>query len=367
MSSVTISRLLLHLHLVGHAVGDLVCTQRKAQFFADRGGGLVSGFGFHSSAHQDWAVANVLRAAGVLQPAGHSRASEGAPSPLVYVDLATNHALHGSNTAFFDRCLGWEGLCVEPNPMYHGKIREVRTCALEPTCVNEDGSEITFKMAGPLGHIALPPSPQNATPAQRVPTKLDSVPHPAKRMRCSRLSTLLQKHRWSHINYLSLDIEGAELSAMRSVDWSATTIDVMTVENAKPDTVAFLARQGMVPALCAHLDLVLVRKGLLPAARRWYEQHGVDAAPMCVHNATDHCIDSQISFLLCHGFWNDEAQWIAASSAGGAGAMTAGKQHPVTPSKEPGKHDGLSRFARKKKAPFRTRPRNPSGYVHATH
>ena len=48
-------------------LGDLVCMQRKAQLFApNRGGQLVSGFGFHSSVHQDWAVANILMTAGLL-------------------------------------------------------------------------------------------------------------------------------------------------------------------------------------------------------------------------------------------------------------------------------------------------------------
>ena len=89
-------------------LGDLVCTQRKAQLFApERGGQLVSGFGFHSDVHQDWTVANILMAAGLL----HSEPDAGA-KPLVYVELATNDALQGSNTAFFDRCLGW---C--PNPL----------------------------------------------------------------------------------------------------------------------------------------------------------------------------------------------------------------------------------------------------------
>jgi hypothetical protein len=84
-------------------LGDLVCMQRKAQLFApNRGGQLVSGFGFHSSVHQDWAVANILMTAGLL----HSEPDAGA-KPLVYVELATNDALLGSNTAFFDRCLGW--------------------------------------------------------------------------------------------------------------------------------------------------------------------------------------------------------------------------------------------------------------------
>ncbi len=72
----------------------------------------------------------------------------------------------------------------------------------------------------------------------------------------------------------------------------------------------------MVPALCAHLDLVLVRKSLLPAALRWNAQHGVRAVPECVHNHTDWCIGNGRAFKKCMRFWSDEARWQAASTAG---------------------------------------------------
>ena len=49
-----------------------------------------------------------------------------------YVDLATNDAIARSNTYFLDRCLGWSGLCIEPNPLHHARIRRERSCELLP-------------------------------------------------------------------------------------------------------------------------------------------------------------------------------------------------------------------------------------------
>ena len=34
----------------------------------------------------------------------------------VYVDVGSSHPFHLSNTAFVDSCMGWQGLCLEPNP-----------------------------------------------------------------------------------------------------------------------------------------------------------------------------------------------------------------------------------------------------------
>ena len=82
--------------------------------------------------------------------------------------------------------------------------------------MNEDGSEILFETS----RAALPDT---------LPPRASRRPACAAR----RSGALLRRHGRRHVNYLSLDIEGAELSALRGVDWSSTTIDVMTVENAK--------------------------------------------------------------------------------------------------------------------------------------
>lgn len=36
-----------------------------------------------------------------------------------YVESGANDPLKLSNTLFFDKCLGWSGLCIEPQPEYH--------------------------------------------------------------------------------------------------------------------------------------------------------------------------------------------------------------------------------------------------------
>eukprot|EP01032_Pedospumella_encystans_P020135 gene20135-22883_t len=54
-----------------------------------------------------------------------------------YVDSGANDARKLSNSFFFDVCLGWDGLCVEPMEMYHQEIRQLRTCLLVPECISD--------------------------------------------------------------------------------------------------------------------------------------------------------------------------------------------------------------------------------------
>ena len=50
-------------------------------------------------------------------------------------------------------------------------------------------------------------------------------------MQCETLQSRIEAAGITHIDYLSLDIEGAEFEALKGVDWSSTRVDVLTIEH----------------------------------------------------------------------------------------------------------------------------------------
>ena len=66
----------------------------------------------------------------------------------MYVDIGANEALNLSNTAFFDICLRWQGICFEPQARYHAQIRMQRGCRLVPQCVMGRQTETNVQGAG---------------------------------------------------------------------------------------------------------------------------------------------------------------------------------------------------------------------------
>jgi hypothetical protein len=46
-----------------------------------------------------------------------------------------------------------------------------------------------------------------------------------------RLETIFDEHAVSHINYLSIDVEGAEFEVIKSIDFTKVFIDVIGFEN----------------------------------------------------------------------------------------------------------------------------------------
>lgn len=135
-----------------------------------------------------------------------------------YADIAANEAVRISNTAFFDRCLNWRGVCVEANPSYHEELWRMRSCDLVPTCVSAtDGEVVNFTLAEGIGGIT-------ATNKNPVGGK------PEITLRCTTAAKALARSALTHIDYLSLDVEGHELPVLQGIDWNVTQINVITVE-----------------------------------------------------------------------------------------------------------------------------------------
>ena len=70
-----------------------------------------------------------------------------------YVESGANKPKALSNTWFFDRCLGWAGLCVEPNPMYHAALRRERTCTVVPECISATPERLGMRFSGLCSEI----------------------------------------------------------------------------------------------------------------------------------------------------------------------------------------------------------------------
>lgn len=162
--------------------------------------------------------------------------------PGVFVDLATNDAISISNSYFLEHCLGWSGLCIEPNGQYHSRIIEHRSCELIPLCVANHSMTVSFIEAGGLGGIA--DSNKNVDGKHTWQKGVSTAPR--RKITCTRLAQLLNRRGVTHVDYLSLDIEGAELEALHSIDWSAVQIDVISLEEESDDRRAtkFLTDMG---------------------------------------------------------------------------------------------------------------------------
>ncbi|KAL7556850.1 hypothetical protein ACA910_016322 [Epithemia clementina (nom. ined.)] len=154
-----------------------------------------------------------------------------------FVDLAANDATHWSNTFALEQEYQWSGLCIEPNPMYWKNL-SYRTCTVVGAIVgspSDRNQEVFFRFnAGTHGGIADEGFDNNKRWQRH--SQLDStVP----------LSEIFSKAGVPRqIDYLSLDVEGAEGFVLTNFPLRQYRIQIITAERLKGTVRSYLKEHG---------------------------------------------------------------------------------------------------------------------------
>jgi len=115
----------------------------------------------------------------------------------VFVDVGTKPGEELSNTLFFERFMGWRGLCLASDP------QAIAVLAMQRKCICEQGG-------------------------------------------LSNLGTLLEKHALQRVDYCSIDAQGPELSVLTEQVLGRIPISLLAVANcaAEQSIIELLAERG---------------------------------------------------------------------------------------------------------------------------
>lgn len=168
-----------------------------------------------------------------------------------FLDIGAHDGMTGSNTYFFEKELGWQGICFEPLPHLFKQLRECRDCVCINACVGSINGIVSFLH---LNSVDEQLSGMCSTYDKR---QLDIVMNDLSvyggncavmQLPCVRLMDILEQRGITHVDYLSLDTEGSELEILKTIDFSKVSIDMMSVENNfhEPFIREFLATKGFI-------------------------------------------------------------------------------------------------------------------------
>lgn len=135
-----------------------------------------------------------------------------------FLDVGSGDGVDGSNTVVLER-KGWRGICVDPFPTN----MEGRSCQLFKEVVfSEAGKTITFYKAGQLGGIAETLDAWKTRAEKAAPVEFTTV----------TLADILERAKAPRfIHFMSLDIEGAELEALRAVPFDKYQFGAFAIEH----------------------------------------------------------------------------------------------------------------------------------------
>ena len=174
-----------------------------------------------------------------------------------YVDVGSGDGVRQSNTKTLDD-LGWKGICIDPFPTG----MQTRTARLfKEVMYRESGHKVRFRPTGFTGgiedHFNLTkawPEHQKAEAVEFVTTTLDDV--------------LSRAGAPKFIEYMSVDVEGAELEVLKGLSLNKYRVGAFTIEHnweepKRSEIRRLLERSGYRYAFPRGRDDFYIYSGLL--------------------------------------------------------------------------------------------------------
>lgn len=165
--------------------------------------------------------------------------------PGVFLDVGAGDGFVLSNTCLL-QSVGWTGVLVEPNPAYRERLA-ARHCPIVDKCA--------WDISGAKLELRSVPSFLELSKLDAV-TQLDHLDTAGQRdafelcpVESITIPDIAQEHHLpAVIDYLSIDIEGAELTALKAIDFDTLSFRLITVEHnftsARDEICELLQRAG---------------------------------------------------------------------------------------------------------------------------
>jgi len=166
-----------------------------------------------------------------------------------FVDVGAHDGESYNNTLYFEKTNNWTGINIEPIKQIYDKLVANRPNNINLNCAvcNTDG-ETDFYLN--TGHTEMISGlvdnfdPRHLQRLIRENNEHGSITEIVK-VKTKRLETIFDENNITHINYLSIDVEGAEFDVIKSINFEKVFIDVIGFENNFQDSsipiIEFLA------------------------------------------------------------------------------------------------------------------------------
>ncbi len=152
----------------------------------------------------------------------------------VFIDIGAHDGMSGSNTWYFEKKLGWKGICFEPVPDIFNRLIMNRSCMCINACVSDkDGMVVLRQVIGAGEMYSGIESNYDSRHREKIEEEIAANRGSSVFLEVPayKLNTVLAENAFWDIDFLSLDIEGGELEVLKSIDFNTFYIASIAVEN----------------------------------------------------------------------------------------------------------------------------------------
>jgi len=175
-----------------------------------------------------------------------SRMAALVPRDGVFLEVGANDGYSQSNTYFLERAMGWRGILIEPLPSLFSRCTRARKAAfcVNAACVAESFPGQTVELVDlDLMSVTLGQQSLDEEARRLIRGRAKVVHAPAR-----TLTEIIDDSPYDHVDFMSIDVEGAELALLAGLDLGRFAPRWLLIETAHPDEVE--------KALRSHLRLI---------------------------------------------------------------------------------------------------------------
>ncbi|CAG0893468.1 unnamed protein product [Cyprideis torosa] len=206
-----------------------------------------------------------------------------------FLEAGGHNGLYLSNTYFLEKALGWCGLMVEPSRENFQRLASSgRNVWTSDACVGDKPWPYVAPFSSHQGPSQMWQGAFSGLPKYVLQNtgslgpESDRIEHPAT---CFPLHAFLEATAFSrNLDFLSLDLQGAEFAVLNAMDWSRVQVKVVMVELQSVENVSFMPRllfsKGYLFLHRISDDFIYVRRDLAEEFRikadPWIQLQGED-------------------------------------------------------------------------------------------
>ena len=161
-----------------------------------------------------------------------------------FVDLSATDGVRGNNTFVLEKIYDWTGICVEPNPNFQEKVKVNRKCQISSNCISDCEEEIEFILNRGNGGIISSDCDNNIEKRKYLIEKFRKEDKIIKLTTITFQQLLENYNAPAEMDYLSLDVEGAEDRVFRNFPFDKYKFLCMTIERPTQDLNKILLSNG---------------------------------------------------------------------------------------------------------------------------
>jgi FkbM family methyltransferase len=153
-----------------------------------------------------------------------------------FVDVGAHDGVSLNNTLYFEKQNNWSGINIEPIKRVYDKLVANRPNSININCAvcNNDGTAEFISNYGYPEMISGLKNNYNPSHLERLNREIYENANSGSEIivvDTKKMESICDECGVSHINYLSIDVEGAEFDVIKSINFDKIFIDVIGFEN----------------------------------------------------------------------------------------------------------------------------------------